>query len=260
MRVMAKVLIVALAFSVVPVAALEASDPDEGQSRLLECRYILPEYFQQSQENSCWVATLAMLTSWRDDRTHMPESISRMPQFQRLYQQDEGIRWEILDRVGAVMGLEAEPEINPTPLGWAEMLAEYGPILVGYGVLGFDEERRRVDFFGHAVIVTGIRIDQGEPGRVSIRIVDPANSADDFSSPDTDYGEWFAFSIFLQQYERLMRRVVDRGIRGHRFFQILHATDATISPSARQQIEACREALAPAFPIPDYLDQLQRTP
>jgi uncharacterized protein YycO len=205
----------------------------------------------------CWATVYTMLNSWRrDSSTTMEAAVG-----------DVGARWltklkanqwllpeEKVDFI-ADAGLVAEPPMNPSIQGWADMVANYGPIWVT------TDEAPGQGWAIHARIIVGITGDGTDTGTI-LDIIDPNGGR--------RYKE--SFGAFLPKFESEARdRSKDFPLR----IQIVHwpagvksmsigrrrvtayMLDGTMTPSSPR--EALRSALVTHGVLPDEANRLIAT-
>ena len=93
---------------------------------------------------SCWAASLAMLTSYRDNASYAPESIAQAANMDV----DSGYGWSQIQNAVSTWGLNTEGPACGLPDYWATLLSNHGPVWIV-----------EVGNPNHAVVVVGVNGD-----------------------------------------------------------------------------------------------------
>jgi predicted chitinase len=142
---------------------------------------------RQPSGNACWAATYTMMASWRQNQSMTMEAALNAvgPAWAQKFTRDEGLSGQEKPQFLQQAGLVAEPPVNPSIDGWAQMLQNYGPVWIT------TDEGTGLGYWAvHARVLTGIHGDGTEPGTM-LDITDPGTG--------TSYQENFA--TFITKFE-----------------------------------------------------------
>ncbi len=162
---------------------------------------------------TCWAARFTMMLSWqRQQSIPIRAAVSELgPVYLNYFDLNQGLPISDNRSLAATAGMQAEPLMNLTPDGWADLLRRHGLLWTSYGWQEFDARGRETRAGRHIIILYGIRGDGSNTG-TTVEYIDPSDGQT----------HTMTFGQFLGQHEAgfTMRRLSRADELG--FSQILH--------------------------------------